>query len=392
MLSENKLRSRYAIRRVLLIAVAAAAPLAFAASAHAQIVAAPPPDATALVAAPKADDAPKLDAPPDGTSVTLSAGGQLATGNSRLLAITGNGVYASRYGSNGFGASILGNYGQGAPPGSSIVETAENLQGRIRYDRYVLDHMSLFLIATGRHDKFQGLDFRLNIDPGVKYIFVDEKATSFWGEAGYDFQYDIRDDSPATLDVVDSTTMMPVFIPGTMTQEMITRTATDHSARLFVGLRHAFNDAVTFSTGLEYLQSFAASRDQYNTAATGTDYRLNYDAIFAAKVGGGLSVGFAFTARYDHDPIPGKEALDTTTSVNLIYGFSDLPKPTPPCAPCAAPTPVQVMPSAVQVPMSVTSPQTPTAPASPSPAASSAAPAPAPPPAASGAPAPVPNP
>ncbi len=162
-----------------------------------------------------------------------------------------NGVYASRYGANGFGASILGNYGQGAAPGNSIVETAENLQGRIRYDRYVLDHMSLFLLLTGRHDKFQGLDFRINIDPGVKYIFVDEKATSFWGEAGYDFQHDIRDQND--LAVIDATTMVQAVDPTTGQLEYLTRTATDNSARLFVGLRHAFNDAVTFSTGLEYL-------------------------------------------------------------------------------------------------------------------------------------------
>jgi hypothetical protein len=375
---------------VLLLVVAAGLPVPFAAIAQAQIVGAPPPDATALVAAPKAADAPKLDAPPNGTSVTLSAGGQLATGNSRLLAMTGNGVYAARYGMNGFGASILGNYGQGAPPNAGIVETAENLQARIRYDRYVLDHMSLFLIATGRHDKFQGLDFRLNLDPGVKYIFVDEKATSFWGEAGYDFQYDDR--RSAALGIVDSTGA-PVDLPGTMTQAMATKTATDHSARLFVGLRHAFNDAVTFSTGLEYLQSFAASADVQNPAATGTDYRINYDALFAAKVGGGLSVGFGFTARYDHQPLSGKQALDTTTSVNLIYGFSDLPKPPPDCTQCRAPLPpmgVSATPSAVQPPMSVTSPDTTTAP--PPPAPTSAPPPPPPAPAPTPAPAPAPNP
>ena len=37
-------------------------------------------------------------------------------------------------------------------------------------------------------------DFRLNIDPGVKYLFVNTTPTQFWGELGYDFQYDIRRD------------------------------------------------------------------------------------------------------------------------------------------------------------------------------------------------------
>ena len=89
---------------------------------------------------------------------------------------------------NGFGASLVGNYGQGAPGDKESVLTNENVQGRVRYDRYLLDKLALFMIVTGRYDRFQGLDFRLNIDPGVKYLFVDTKATTFWGEAGYDYQ------------------------------------------------------------------------------------------------------------------------------------------------------------------------------------------------------------
>ena len=286
---------------------------------------APPADAAALVAAPtKPADGAKIDEVPTGMSVTLSAGGQLVTGNSRFLALTGNGVFAGRWGNDGFGASILGNYGQGAPPGSEVVETAENIQGRLRYDRYVLDHMSVFLIGTGRHDRFQGLDFRLNIDPGVKYLFVDEKTTSFWGELGYDFQYDIRRDD--ALAVTNAMGMQTGTLP---------KTATDHSARAFVGYRHAFNEAVTFSTGLEYLQSFLND--------TNYDYRLNFDALLAAKIGAGLSVGAGVSVRYDHNPLPGKEDTDTTSTLSIIYGFSDIsappPPPPPPCTPAAPPVP-----------------------------------------------------
>src|SRR5258708_3514074 len=52
----------------------------------------PPEEAKAMVDAPKEADAPKTDKPTEGTSVALSAGGQLSTGNSRLLAATANGV------------------------------------------------------------------------------------------------------------------------------------------------------------------------------------------------------------------------------------------------------------------------------------------------------------
>jgi len=289
---------------------------------------APPPDAKALVDAPKAGgDAPKIDKQLDATNVTLSAGGQLATGNSRLLAGTINGAFEKRFDNNGIGFSLLGNYGQGAPSGQAIHVTAENIQGRLRYDRYVIDEMSLFLINTVRHDRFQGLDVRYNLDPGLKYLFVREPATSLWAEAGYDFQYDVRrDDARPVLDTAGNPTL-----DGAGNPLLLDKTATDHSTRLFFGYKHGFNKEVTLSTGVEYLQSLVDT----------TRYRLNFDAVFAAKVSGGLAVGVGFTARYDHAPLPGKEKLDTATTLSIIYAYSDAPAPAaappPPAAPPAAP-------------------------------------------------------
>jgi putative salt-induced outer membrane protein len=277
---------------------------------------APPAEAKALVEAPKAPgEEPDVARPLGGTTITISAGGQLATGNSRLLAGTVNGAYESRIGDNGVGASVLGNYGQGAPPGQPVQATAENIQGRLRYDRYVIDQASVFLIGTARHDRFQGLDLRLNVDPGVKYLFLKAATNALWGELGYDFQYDIRRSD--ALAVVDASGAPVLDANGN--PEFLSRTATDHSARAFVGLRHAFNKEVTLATGLEYLQSVVDS----------TRYRVNFDGVFAAKVGGGLAVGLGFSARYDHAPLPTKEQLDTATTVSLIYAFSDVPEPKP---------------------------------------------------------------
>jgi Protein of unknown function, DUF481 len=302
------------MRHALLSAVALATfLLSAAASAQpADPTGAPPPDAKVLVDAPKAADAPTVDKPTDGTSATASAGGQLVSGNSRLLALTGSGLFDTRKGNNGFGAALVGNYGQGAPPGSDVVETAENVQGRLRYDRYVAEQASAFLIATGRHDRFQGLDFRLNIDPGFKYLFFKQGAEALWAEAGYDFQYDIRrDDALQELDATNKAIVangQPVLLP---------KTAVDHSLRFFYGVRHSFNKDVTLALGYEYLQSFVES----------TRYRLNFDLLFAAKVSGGLAVGFGYSARFDHDPLPGKERLDTTMTANVIYSFTDPPPP-----------------------------------------------------------------
>jgi putative salt-induced outer membrane protein len=297
------------------------------------LTAAPPDDAKALVEAPKAPgDAPALEKKLDATTASLSAGGLLTTGNSRLLAMTANGAFDTRFNGNGVGASLLANYGQGAPAGKSIQVSAENIQGRLRYDRFVLERASVFLIGTGRHDRFQGLDFRLNVDPGVKYLFAKAPDNTLWGEAGYDFQYDIRRDDAR----VEQDAMMNPVLDAAGQPVLLDKTATDHSLRLFAGFRHSFNKEVTLSTGLEYLQS----------VVDGERHRLNFDALFAAKIGGGLALGLGFGARYDHAPLPGKETLDTTTSVSLIYAFSDAAEAKAKTCPCPELVPVVVEPPA----------------------------------------------
>lgn len=317
---------------------------------------APPADNKALVTGPKAKDAPSFDAPVDTTTATIAAGGMQTGGNARFLAATGNGAFEIRRGQNGFGANLLGNYGRTATAANLPYETtAQNVQGRVRYDRYLSKVTSLFLIATARHDKFQGINFRLNLDPGVKYLFVREEAYSLWGEAGYDLQIDRR-----RQEDVDIATKLGQSLPPDV----------DHSSRLFVGYKHAFNKEVTLSTGLEYLQSFVTTER----------YRFNYDAVFAAKVKGSVAVGLGFTARLDNKPLPGKEKLDTATTLNLIYAFSDAKEaPKPACPVCPDPLPPPPPPKCPELPPAATAPasgpSTPSVGATPAP---SSAPTPAP--------------
>jgi putative salt-induced outer membrane protein YdiY len=300
-----------------------------AARAQAALTGAPPADAKALVDAPKGPgDAPVIAKPTDTTSATVSAGGQLATGNSRQLAATANGLFETRFGDNSLGAAILANYGEAAAPGAALVETARNVQGRLRYDRYLTDRTSLFFAVTGRQDKFQGLYFRLNLDPGFKYLFVNRPKSVLWGELGYDFQYDDRYNSARY--VLDPTTGDRV-VDNFGNWEWVPKTEVDHSIRAFVGAKHAFNEQVNIAGGVEYLQSVVEAQRS----------RLNFDLLFVAKVGAGASVGLGFSARYDNDPLPGKQNLDTSTTVSLLYSFSPAaaPPPPPPPPPCEPPPP-----------------------------------------------------
>lgn len=339
------------------------------ARALAQDMGAPPPDADALVKAPSAAaSAPAKDEGGlDGTTASLSAGGMQTTGNSRQLAATANGTVDTRFGANGVGFKILGNYARGAAEDEPVEVTAENVQGRLRYDRYLVDRLSLFLINTGRHDRFQGLDFRYNLDPGVKYIFAQAPESAAWVELGYDYQFDVRrKEARVQVDAAGEP------LPGA---PLLDKTETDHSARGFLGVNHAFNDSVTFAAGVEYLQSFVDTKRS----------RVNFDALFASQIAGGFALGVGFTARYDNAPLPTKEKLDTATTLSLIYSLSTVekpaaPEPPPPPAPAAAPaSPAPTTKAAAPEPTPVVAPAPDEAPAAPNEAPeapSSAAPAP----------------
>src|SRR5262245_823619 len=95
--------------RTIAIQVAAASTVTTA-FAQATPYGAPPPEAKALVEKVKGPtEAPKIEGKTDGTTITLSAGGQASTGNSRLVALTANGAFDSRFSDNGIGASVLAN-------------------------------------------------------------------------------------------------------------------------------------------------------------------------------------------------------------------------------------------------------------------------------------------
>jgi putative salt-induced outer membrane protein YdiY len=83
-----------------------------------------------------------------------------------------------------------------------------------------------------------------------------------------------------------------------------------------LGFKHAFNDAVAVANGIEFLQSFVKSERR----------RFNYDLLFTAKVWGDLALGLGWSARFDNAPLPTKVKLDTSTTLSLVYSFTNIEK------------------------------------------------------------------
>lgn len=243
----------------------------------------------------------------------LSFGALISTGNARQIAINGGSNFLLRRGRHQFTATVLGNYGRAATPedaegdtGTELVPTLGNVQGRARYDFFLGKHWSLFGMATARHDPFQFLDLRLNLDPGVAWYVVNTPKERLTAEAGYDFQFDLRSEDAVVRDssgdaVLDENGM----------ETPLPSTRVTHAVRLAGGYVNTINEAVTFRTGLEYLQSVQRA----------VRWRLNWDVGLTTTLFQSLALATTFTLRVDNDPLPGVRQVDTVTSASLVYRF-----------------------------------------------------------------------
>ncbi len=261
-------------------------------------------DAFAGAAALPADEARIVN------DVSISAGGLFASGNARSVAVTAGSKVRIRRDDQQFSAALAANYARSGKPGEAVAPTAQNVQGLVRYDYYFAEGWSVFAQTSGRHDPFQGLDFRWNVDPGVAHYFIDEKTHRLWAELGYDFQYDAR-----TTDAQNGQKFgaAPPATPAEQAANDAKRedpTKVTHSVRSFVGYENKLNETVAFTTSLEYLQSL-----QDTDAA-----RLNFDIGIKAQVVNHLSVATTYSMRYDNKPLKAVQYnSDSIAAVNLVY-------------------------------------------------------------------------
>jgi len=238
------------------------------------------------------------EASKDASTFKATLGGFLSQGNSRAVAFTTALDYSLRRSASQLTAQAAVNYGRSAPAlGEPYETTVSNYQARLRYDYFFTSAVAGFFAVSGRKDRFQGLDLRLNFGPGLAYYFIDEKDQSFWAELGYDFQYDLRDQ-----DYIDDAALAaPPLI--------IAETEKRHNVRAFVGYDTQVSESVKFGTGLEYLQNVTAAENA----------RINFDAGLAVQLNQAFAVAVTLSLKYDNNPLPGVEKTDLVTALNLVY-------------------------------------------------------------------------
>jgi hypothetical protein len=273
----------------------------------------------------------------DATELDVATGGVLSTGNAFAASITGQGRFRLRRGIHQLAAQVAGNYGYGSierhtvryeyqptdPEGPVVRQedvaivrdpTIANVQGMLRYDAFFAKRWSAFAMATARRDRFQGLDLRLNVDPGVAFHVLADAGHRLWFEAGYDFQYDRRrQETIFETRPVDPPAPDPddPSLAATERVRLADDTLVNHAARLFVGYNNSLSDRVTIDTGLEYLQSVLVAKR----------FRVNWVSALGIQLAGRVGVAVTFTLRYENQPLPTIRPLDTITAVLLTMRF-----------------------------------------------------------------------
>lgn len=235
----------------------------------------------------------------DASTFKITLGGFVSQGNSRTVAFTGAADYFLRRSASQFTALAAVNYGGSAAEADDPYRTTvNNYQGRVRYDHFFADGVAGFASVSARRDTFQGLDLRLNFDPGMAYYFIDEQGHRLWAELGYDLQYDVRTQDYIEARVIEDPTAA-----------RIEDSEVRHNLRAFVGYDNQLTESVKFNTGLEYLQNVQEAKNA----------RLNFDAALTAQINQDFAVATTVSVKFDNNPLPGVEKTDLITALNLVY-------------------------------------------------------------------------
>lgn len=186
--------------------------------------------------------------------------------------------------------------------------TAESYAGKVRYDRFLTKHNSLFVAALIGRDLPAGRELVLGAQLGYsRQLYKSEKAEAV-GEGGLDY-------SNENLVVGDSTKIL--------------------SGRAFAGYKAEMTEGTNFETSAELLVNL----NDEGTLPTGADgdiardFRLNFKASVSSKIGKNLAFSSSIEAHYDNRPgplalknlamgfVPEASGLDTIMKASLIYNF-----------------------------------------------------------------------
>ena len=166
-----------------------------------------------------------------------------------------------------------------------MVVNATRVFSDLRYDFFISERDSLYVLYGIFHDKFAGYDWRMHEQIGYSRIIVKNEKTTLVGEIGVDWAQEN-------------------FVAGTDPD-------TDYlviAARGMLGVKHKFNDSVGFEDTFEIFENVTDFED----------LRILNAASFTAALNSKLSLKLSHSLIFDNQPVEGFRKLDQTMQFTLV--------------------------------------------------------------------------
>ncbi len=230
------------------------------------------------------------------THLSAELGGAWATGNVEYY--TANGLLAASHrfernqltlgGGVNLGKGVSDTDGDGilsdAERGADKVEIARKYWGDARYDRFLGDEGSLYLLGGALSDIYAGYDLRSHEQLGYSRILVDSDSTDLRVELGADVAQEN-------------------YVEG-----IDPNNAMIYAARAMASLTHQLNESVSFSDTVE----------AYENILDPADLRLLNEAALSTRLSDIFSVKLSNQLTYDNVPVEGYRQLDQVTLISLV--------------------------------------------------------------------------
>lgn len=232
------------------------------------------------------------------TKLSAEVGGTFATGNVEFYTVNGGVTFSRKWKKNQVSAMALANTGKGVvdADGSATLSEAERSTGRVetarryeaeaRYDRFVGEQTSLYVLGGALVDPFAGYDLRSHEQLGVSRQFIKREKLTLVGELGADYAQENYVDGadPDYLDVI--------------------------AARAMVGVGVKFNENVSLSEELEVFENILQP----------DDVRVLNNFAFTTKLSDKFSIKPSHALVFDNvpAPVPDIRKLDQTSMVTLV--------------------------------------------------------------------------
>jgi len=234
------------------------------------------------------------------TKLSAEFGTAFATGNAIFYTVAGSITASHEWDRNKLGA--IGGINLGAAKadadGDGLLSQAErdadyarNVQRYFaegRYDRFLSDKDSIYVLAGAFQDPFAGYDLRSHEQVGYSRRLIKNDTSELVTELGFDYaQENYTDEAVAG----GSEPYQDVF-----------------AARILLGGSHTFNDSVSVSNTFEYYQNVV----DFN------DVRILNTAALTTTLSGKLSLKLSHSLIFDNVPVEGFVSLDQTTMATLV--------------------------------------------------------------------------